>query len=174
VTSIIVGSATFKEKDMVKRHGGFFLVLALLAPAAFAQPQSTTPSSSQHQQEMNMQRQGAHIAKSTELGDRQAARDSLANLAKLHAGLAQAWQHMGLSPEAAQRVANAYDPNLASQMHHTSLHGKTDDQIAGLLRDAVAANHFLVADQLLIDYQRQKLSMNEMTAGDSHETLSGR
>jgi hypothetical protein len=71
-------------------------------------------------------------------------------------------------------VADAYDPTLASQMHHTSLRGKTDDQIAGMLRDAVAANRFLVADQLLIDYQRQKLSMSEMTAGDSHETLSGR
>ena len=160
---------------MIKRHGCFFLVLALVAPAAFGQRQSTPPpSSSQHQLEQNLQRQGAHNAKYTELGDRQAARDSLANLTKLRAGLAQAWQHMGLSPEAAQRVANAYDPNMAAQMHHTSLHGKTDDQIAGMLRDAVAANHFLVADQLLIDYQRQKLSMNEMTAGDSHETLSGR
>jgi hypothetical protein len=160
---------------MVKRQGCFFLALALLAPAAFGQHQPTPqPSTSQHQQAQNMLRQDAHIAKYTELGDRQAARDSLANLTKLRAGLAQAWQQMGLSPQAAQRVADAYDPTLASQMHHTSLRGKTDDQIAGMLRDAVAANRFLVADQLLIDYQRQKLSMSEMTAGDSHETLSGR
>ena len=160
---------------MVNRHGGFFLILAMVAPAAFGQHQTPPPqSTSQHQQEENMRRQDSHNAKYTELGDRQAARDSLSNLTKLRAGLAQSWQHMGLSPEAAQRVADAYDPTLASQMHHTSLRGKTDDQIAGLLRDAVAANHFLVADQLLIDYQRQKLSMKEMTAGDAHETLGGR
>lgn len=159
---------------MVKRQGCCFVVLVLLAPAAFGQPQSTPPpSSSQHQQQMNMQRQDAHNAKYTDLSDRQAARDSLANLTKLRAGLAQAWQNMGLSPQAAQRVADSYDPTLVSQMHHTSLRGKTDEQVAGMLREALAANHFLVADQLLIDYQRQKLSMSEMKAGDGHETLSG-
>lgn len=160
---------------MVNRHGCFFLILAMIAPAAFGQHQTPPPqSTSQHQQDENMRRQDAHNAKYTELGDRQAARDSLANLTKLRANLAQSWQHMGLSAQAAQRVADAYDPTLASQMHHTSLRGKSDDQVAGLLRDAVAANHFLVADQLLIDYQRQKLSLNEMAAGDTHETLSGR
>lgn len=160
---------------MMKRQGCFFLVLALLAPAAFAQRQSTPPpNASQFQQQQNMRRQDAHNAKYTDLSDRQAARDSLANLTKLRAGLAQAWQHMGLTPVAAQRVADAYDPTLVEQMHHTSLRGKSDDEVAGMLRGALAANHFLVADQLLIDYQRQKLSMSEMKSGDGHDALTGR
>lgn len=157
--------------------GAFFVVgLALLAPVAFAQQQSTKPpmSTSQVQQLQNAQREGAHNAKSMEFANRQADRDALANLAKLRAGLAQSWQQMGLSPEAARRVADSYDPEFAARMHHTSLRGKTDAQVADMLRNAVASNRFLVADQLLIDYQRQKLSLRELAAGDKNESVSGR
>jgi hypothetical protein len=71
-------------------------------------------------------------------------------------------------------VADSYDPTLASQMHHTSLRGKTDAEVAGLLQSALAANHYLVADQLLIDYQRQKLSLAELKTGDTNQGLSGK
>jgi hypothetical protein len=37
----------------------------------------------------------------------------------------------------------------------------------------VASKRYLVADQLLIDYQRAKLSLGEMAASDPHHALSG-
>jgi hypothetical protein len=136
-----------------------------MAPVAIAQEHSPM-SSSKQQQIQNTQREGVHNSKVTQIGGHQAAMDALANLTKLRAGLAQSWQHMGLSPQAAQRVADSYDPARASQMHHTSLRGKSDAEVAEMLRSALAANRFLVADQLLIDYQRQKLSLDEMAAGN--------
>lgn len=161
---------------MDKAHGLFVMGLALLAPVAMAQQHSTPPTipSSLQQQMQNTQRESAHNTKAMQLGDRQAERNALTNLTKLRAGLATAWQQMGLSPQAAQRVADSYDPTLVAQMHHTSLRGKSDAQMAEMLRDAVAANRFLVADQLLIDYQRQKLSLRELAAGDKNESVSGR
>jgi hypothetical protein len=120
-----------------------------------------------------MQRESAHHSTVTQIGDHQAARNALANLTKLRAGLAQAWEHMGLSPQAAQRIADSYDPTRASQMHHSSLRGKSDAEVAEMLRTALVADRFLVANQLLIDYQRQKLSLGEMTAGNEYEKLSG-
>lgn len=161
---------------MIKQHACFLVALALVAPVAFAQQQSKPtppPNPSLIQLEHNMQRQALHNDKAMELGDRKAARDALANLARLRTHLASAWQHMGLSQEAADKVARAYDPTLASQMHHAALRGKTDTQVADMLRSAVATNRFLVADQMLIDYERQRLSLGEMASGDAHETLGG-
>jgi hypothetical protein len=170
----IVSANRWGEGNVIKRHGGFVLVLALLAPAAFAQQSSTRPSIDKIQLQQNMQRREAHYGKDAALSNRQAERDSLTNLTKLRAGLAKAWQGMGLPPQTAQRVADSYDPTLASQMHHTSLRGKTDAEVAGLLQSALAANHYLVADQLLIDYQRQKLSLAELKTGDVNQGLSGK
>ena len=159
---------------MFKTHACLTLALAVIAPAVLAQRQSnTTPPNNKVQIEHSLQRQSLHNDKTMELGDRQAARDALNNLTQLRAGLAEAWQRMGLSPAAARQVAAGYDPALASQMHHTSMRGKTDEQVSALLRSAVAANHYQVANQLLIDYQRQRLSLPEMAAGDSDRAAFG-
>jgi hypothetical protein len=78
---------------------------------------------------------------------------------KLRAKLAEAWQNMGMSPAGAKTVADAYDPELAAHMHHVSLRGKSDQEVAQLLQSALKDKRYMNADQLLIDYQRQKLSL---------------
>lgn len=51
-------------------------------------------------------------------------------------------------------------------MHRASLRGKSDQEIAAMLGDAIKQQHYSSADQLLIDYQRNKLRMDTaQTAG---------
>jgi hypothetical protein len=116
----------------------------------------------------------ARNAREMEAGDRQAWLNSLANQTKLRAKLAEAWQRMGLAPAMAKQVADAYDPELATHMHHTSMRGKSDQEVAGMLQTALSEKHYLIANQLLIDYQRQKLKLAEMSAGDAHDALTGK
>lgn len=145
----------------------FAMALVLVAPAALAQHQQQDPAGDmmrRHQQLEN--RQSQNTARDFERGDHQAWLNSMANLAKLRAKLAEAWQGMGMSPQGAKLVADAYDPNLAARIHHASLRGKSDQDIAAMLQSALKQKHYLDANQLLIDYQRQKLKMGANPAPD--------
>jgi hypothetical protein len=84
---------------------------------------------------------------------------SLSSLKKLHANLAESWQKLGMQPQAAQVVANAYQPNLAATIHHGPLRGKSDAEIAAMLQSALSKKDYVLADQLLIDYQRERLQL---------------
>jgi hypothetical protein len=64
-------------------------------------------------------------------------------------------------------VADAYDPNLAQHIHHAQLRGKSDQEIAQMMQDALKEKRYMDANQLLIDYQRQKLKLSETTASDT-------
>jgi CDP-diacylglycerol pyrophosphatase len=143
------------------------VAVALAAPAVFAQQQpSREPNlqqNMQNQQELQ-NRAAQNNARAAELGDRQAWLNSMANLAKLRAKLAEAWQNMGMSPAGAKIVADAYDPELAARSHHVSLRGKSDQDVAGMLQAALAAKHYMAADELLIDYQRQKLKLGAVAS----------
>jgi hypothetical protein len=138
----------------------FAVGLTLLAPAAFAQTAGKLDPGSRDQVTRNqhlMYRQVLNASREAEQGERQSWLNSMANLAKLHTKLAEAWQDMGMSPQGAKLVADAYDPNLATRMHHTSVRGKSDEEIAQMLQAAIKQENYLVADQLLIDYQRNRL-----------------
>lgn len=139
-----------------------FLAAALAASAASAQQQpqkDPAPNSSLRQQQENFSRQGSNVARQFQRGEDQAWLNAMTSVVKLRAKLAEAWQQMGMSPQGAKAVADAYDPETASHMHHVSLRGKSDQEIAQLLQSALKDKHYLKADQLLIDYQRQKLSL---------------
>ncbi|MGN2241888.1 hypothetical protein ACFWZU_00110 [Frateuria sp. GZRR33] len=142
------------------------IAVALAAPAAFAQQQPQQPQ--QHSQPVQSfedlrAREGESRVKAMSRAQQQGYRDSLADLDKLRTKLADAWKGMGMSPEGAKLVADAYDPDLAARSHHTSLHGKSDQEIAQLMQDAIKEKKYLKANQLLIDYQRQKLALNELS-----------
>ena len=146
----------------------FVAMLVLAAPAAFTQQRSDpTPRNSMQDLERARARAAGQNAKSTEYGDRQAWLDSMANLAKLRAKLAEAWQGMGMSPQGAKVVADAYDPRLAERIHHARIRGKSDQEVAQMMQEALKEKRFMDADQLLIDYQRQKLKLSETTASDT-------
>ena len=142
------------------------IAVGLAAPAAFAQQQPQQPQ--QHSQPVQSfedlrAREGESRVKAMSRAQQQGYRDSLADLDKLRTKLADAWKGMGMSPEGAKLVADAYDPDLAARSHHTSLHGKSDQEIAQLMQDAIKEKKYLKANQLLIDYQRQKLALNELS-----------
>jgi hypothetical protein len=151
------------------------LALTLVAPGAFAQQHSrpNPPPGGRAPTMQDIYNRQARSARDMQTGERQAWLNSLANLTKLRTKLAEAWQGMGLAPPLAKQIADAYDPELASHMHHTSMKGKSDQEVAGLLQTALTQKHYLVADQLLIDYQRQKLKLAEMTSDDGHGVSSG-
>ena len=135
-------------------------LLTLLVPAAFAQMAAKLDPGSANQV---TQRQGMldteaqSAVRDMEGRERQSWLDSIANLAKLRIKLAEAWQGMGMSPQGAKVVADAYDPNLAARMHHESLRGKSDEEVAEMLQSAIRQKHYLSANQLLIDYERNRL-----------------
>lgn len=149
-----------KEVFAMNRNFLFAMGLTLLAPAASAQMAAKLDPGSTGQviqrQEM-LDREMQNAARDMEEGQRRSWLDSIANLAKLRIKLAEAWQGMGMSPQGAKVVANAYDPNLAARMHHESLRGKSDEEVAEMLQSAIRQKHYLSADQLLIDYERNRL-----------------
>lgn len=141
-------------------------VLALAMTTAFAQqrPEKDPNADMMRRQQDTYTRQVQNKSSQVADGDRQAWLNSSANLVKLRAKLAEAWQGMGMSPQGAKFVADAYDPTFASHMHHASLRGKSDQEVAQMLQAALKDKHYLAADQLLIDYQREKLRLGSSAA----------
>jgi hypothetical protein len=82
---------------------------------------------------------------------------SLADLTRLRDSLAQAWQSLGLSPQAARTVANAYKPNLAKDLG--PMEGKSHQEIAAMLQSALARKDYMLANQTLIDYEQGQMHM---------------
>ena len=136
-----------------------FVVTTVFAQTAARLDPGSEEQVARGQELMNSQVQ--NTLHDMERGERQAWINSMANLSKLRLKLAEAWQVMGMSSQGAKAVADAYDPGLAAGIHHEPLHGKSDEQVAAMLQDAIRQKHYLSADQLLIDYQRDKLRMGE-------------
>jgi hypothetical protein len=82
---------------------------------------------------------------------------SLTDLTRLRDSLAQAWQSLGLSPQAARTVANAYKPNLAKDLG--PMEGKSHQEIAAMLQSALARKDYMLANQTLIDYEQGQMHM---------------
>ena len=152
-----------KRREVVAMNRNFLFalgLLTLLVPAAFAQMAAKLDPGSANQvtqrQEM-LDTEAQNAVRDMEGRERQSWLNSIANLAKLRIKLAEAWQGMGMSPQGAKVVADAYDPNLAARMHHESLRGKSDEEVAEMLQSAIRQKHYLSANQLLIDYERNRL-----------------
>lgn len=149
-----------QEVVAMNRNVFFAMGLTLLAPAALAQTAARLDPGSaaqviQNQEMQNREMQNA--ARNMEEAQRRSWLNAMANLAKLRAKLAEAWQGMGMSPQDANVVANAYDSNLTARMHRDSLRGKSDEEVAEMLQSAIRQKRYLEADQLLIDYERNRL-----------------
>lgn len=139
----------------MNRYFLFAAVLALIASAASAQDM------------MRRAEMGMHQAQELDYARDNRALLNAANLPKLRAKLAEAWQGMGMSPQGAKLVADAYDPKQAARRPPTSLHGKSDQEVAQLMQAALKEKRYLDADQLLIDYQRAKLDQGTAATPDT-------
>jgi hypothetical protein len=143
-------------------------LIALGSPALYAQNRAQQEQQITQQSAQNVQQNMERMAQQTDArmvqGDHQAWLNSMPNLTKLRSKLAEAWQTLGMSPPAAHAVASAYMPNLAVNLHHAPLRGKSDEEIAAMLQSALAKKDYLMADQLLIDHQREQLLLGEATS----------
>ncbi len=150
----------------MKRLAFVCTVVALASPALQAQNASEGHMTSQsaYNIQQNQNRQGQNSYNDLEHSDRQVWVNSMANLTKLRGKLAEAWQNLGMAPQAAQNVAAAYQPNLAENVHHASLRGKSDQEIAAMLQSALAKKDYMLANQLLIDHQREQLRLGTPTS----------
>ncbi len=87
-------------------------------------------------------------------------RRMIQNLPKIREHLAQTWQQFGLKPDAAKAIASTYviqRPGGAA----TSIKGKTDAEVATMMQQALTAKQYLLANQLLIQYERRRLHLPE-------------
>lgn len=145
-------------------------LLALSAPAAFAQQQQGNQQqanqSSREQQRMNMERAQSHAVDEWRRMDEQRSVNSIAALSRLRAMLAESWQTMGLPSESAKLIAAAYRPERSGRADHLSLDGKSDEEVSGMMQDALAKKNYLLADQLLIKFQQARLVHGQSTAPD--------
>lgn len=137
---------------------------ALYAQSSRAQQEAQITQQSAHNAQQNMQRMAVQADQRMVQGDHQAWLNTMPNLTKLRSKLAEAWQTLGMSPSAAQAVASAYMPDLAASIHHAPLRGKSDEEIAAMLQSALAKKDYLMANQLLIDHQREQLLLGEATS----------
>jgi hypothetical protein len=90
--------------------------------------------------------------------------ESVAAQARIRVKLAQAWQALGMSPEGAKLVADAFHTEHSGRFVPASLEGKSEDEVAAMLRDALSRKNYLLADQLLIQYEQARLSFPASTA----------
>ena len=153
----------------MNRNVLFAMGLTLLAPAAWAQTAARLDPGSSAQVIRNQAMQSRAMqsaALSMEEAERRSWLRDMANLGKLRVKLAEAWRSLGLSPDGAELVANAYVPNLAARMHRNLLRGKSDEEAAEMMQSAIRQEHYLEADQLLIDYVRNRLRMGANRTAD--------
>lgn len=87
-------------------------------------------------------------------------RRMIQNLPKIREHLAETWQQFGLKPDAAKAIASTYviqRPGGAP----TSIKGKSDAEVATMMQQALTAKQYLLANQLLIQYERRRLHLPE-------------
>ncbi len=138
----------------MKRLAFICTLVALASPALHAQSsREQLPSQSAYNIQQNQMRQQQNSDFNFQRNDRQVWINSMSNLTKLRGKLAEAWQTRGMSPQEAQEVAAAYKPDLADNLHHASLRGKSDKEIDAMLQSAVAQKDYLLADKMLIDHE---------------------
>ena len=71
--------------------------------------------------------------------------------------LALEWQHLGVPADQATVVASAYQGDQPGRSS-LPLKGKSDQEIASMLQGALRAKNYGLADRLLIEYERYRLS----------------
>mgnify|MGYP001551653089 FL=1 len=145
-------------------------LLVLSAPAVFAQQQQqhngveSPNQSSQQQQQLNMENAAREASYGWYRQSTERTIHSYPALSKLRARLAETWQTLGMSPEGAKIVADAYRPESTGRAEHTSLEGRSEEEVAKMLHDALDQKNYQLADQLLIKYEQARLALGPSTS----------
>lgn len=108
---------------------------------------------------------GTRTLREADETNRRAYKANEAKVAALREQLAQGWQSLGMSKEAAQQVAATYQAKgTVTSHHHVSIAGKSDQEIAAMLQAALAQKDFSLANQTLIAFQRKRLADDDKTS----------
>lgn len=97
-------------------------------------------------------------------GNDEAWKSGMITLTTARKSLAQEWQKLGLSPEMATTVANTYRADSSRLLSHPSLKGLSNEQISGMIQQALASKNYRMANQLLIDFERKKIHAEPVSA----------
>lgn len=142
-------------------------MLVTQASTAFYAQSALAQSRTAYYLQVNGMRSQRNSSADLQHNEQQIYVNSIANLTKLRAKLTEAWQTLGMSPQAAQAVANAYKPNLAQGIHQVSLQEKSDQEVAAMLQSALAKKDYVLADQTLIEYEKIKTKLGANVSPDS-------
>ena len=148
--------------DYVKAVAAAALILA--TGSAFANPQPDQSNVARESMQQAIQRQSVSTELRSDSAENNRLSRNMISVPEARARLAKEWQKLGLSAEAAKEVASAYSPDSSSQLRHPSFKGRSDAEISGMIQKALAAKRYRMANQLLIDYERTRLRMEQSTA----------
>lgn len=87
-------------------------------------------------------------------------RRMIKNLPKIREHLAETWQQFGLKPDAAKAIASTY-VIVRPMGKPTTIKGKSDAEVATMMQQALSDKQYLLANQLLIQYERRRLHLPE-------------
>jgi len=145
-----------------KCYATVFLVLA--SGGVAAQQKMSQPEAMQ--QLLNQADQQAAFARGMTFGDRynEHWHKGMISLPQARKSLAEEWQKLGLSPELAKQVAATYRGDSSGLLSHPPLEGRDEKVVSAMIQQALAAKHYPMANRLLIDYERQRLKLEPMSA----------
>lgn len=85
-----------------------------------------------------------------------------ASLPEMRAKLAEEWQRLGVPAEQAKIIASTYRGADRRMTHTQSLQGKSAAEVAAMMQSALATKDYRQANQLLIDYERARLDLEQI------------
>ena len=142
---------------------GAAMILLLASGAAGAQKMSQPEAVQQLADQASQQ---AAFARSMEFGERynEHWHKGMISLPQARKSLAEEWQKLGLSPELANQVAATYRGDSSALLNHPPLEGRSEKEVSAMIQQALVAKHYPMANRLLIDYERQRLNLEPMSA----------
>lgn len=140
-------------------------MVVLLASGAVCAQQKMSQSAAV-QQLANQASQEAAFKRGMAFGDRynEHWEKGMISLPQARKSLAREWEKLGLPKELAEQVAATYRSDSSALLNHPPLEGRTEKDVSAMIQRALEAKHYPMANRLLIDYERQRLNLEPMSA----------
>ncbi|MFK2904243.1 hypothetical protein ISP17_09715 [Dyella ginsengisoli] len=143
----------------------WYVAMILLAASGGVAAQQMSQGDA-NQRLMEQASRQAGMTRADTFGDRynEHLQKGMISLKDARKSLAAEWQKLGLSPEQATAVASTYRADSSAMLSHPSLERRSDKEVSAMIQQALASKNYRMANQLLIDYERQKLHAEPASA----------
>lgn len=143
----------------------WYVAMILLAASGGVAAQQMSQGDA-NQRLMEQASRQAGMTRADTFGDRynEHLQKGMISLKDARKSLAAEWQKLGLSPEQATAVASTYRADSSAMLSHPSLERRSDKEVSAMIQQALASKNYRMANQLLIDYERQKLHAETASA----------